>query len=615
MIRIPNHTGSHQITEFRPAGKLIFLSLLLCLILIPGFADVASAQDSSSDAGISLAVFSGLVEVKKSGTDVWVPAEDGDIVKTGDRLRSSEDARAEVTYLSDKTLLRLQPGSEITFLGESVDIHRGNIWLRVTKRNSRFEVVSPTAIAGVRGTVFEVEISPSNNDTRVLVYGGKVEVTKISRRRGEIMRGQSLMLKKGNEVNVNLQTIPERARTFSMASRLKKWQDKSLWKRDNLENRRNSDNSTDNQRNHGMRNFNNRPDLSPAGNQNPENSVDTNGSDTSKSYRRRPGKKSGNASDDKATVNPDAEVNRAERMRRRAGSLSDPDNMLPNPDGILPDPDGILPEPEEMRPEPDGTLPKIGDIKRNMNADDQSSDPRDPRRGMLPPMGIQDRNIGMPTALPGKANQRNDDNTDLNPGGFPNINPEILRRSGDQGDNSSIPDKTPDMDPRNRFGNKREEEKIRQNRINQEREALLMKKSGQAYDENGNAITGPGFLPPADIRRAAMIGDPSTGNQNLSTQDPFLRPGDLNGGTNSTGTTGSDTSGSNTRIQMPLPGQDNQGDLENIRRLKLLEQLRLQKNQTQNDTTSRIGTTTKDPVIPTRTDNPIINPFGLPKRP
>ncbi|MCK9274770.1 MAG: FecR domain-containing protein [Syntrophales bacterium] len=95
------------------------------------------------------------------------PAKVGDEVIIGDFIRTKSNAKAEITFI-DGSVTRLAQRSRIRiteyFLGEKgrksvIDLFRGKVQSVVQKseqigKNDRYEVHTPTAVCGVRGTIF-----------------------------------------------------------------------------------------------------------------------------------------------------------------------------------------------------------------------------------------------------------------------------------------------------------------------------------------------------------------------------------------------------------------------------------------------------------------------------
>jgi hypothetical protein len=123
----------------------------------------------------------------------WKPLKVGAMVREGDALRTARDARLELT-LPDGSRLRLGPETQVLLAagrfaggGEgdrqvSLRLWLGRVWAKVAKRaggESRFEVETDNAVAGVRGTSFAV-VARSDLSALVKVYAGAVGVKKSS---------------------------------------------------------------------------------------------------------------------------------------------------------------------------------------------------------------------------------------------------------------------------------------------------------------------------------------------------------------------------------------------------------------------------------------------------
>lgn len=115
----------------------------------------------------------------KKGSEVFV----------GDHVKTIGKSRIEIT-LSDGSLLRLGPKTELV-IGESrvstqgegerrvsVKLMLGKVWSKVTTTfggDSKYEVTTGNAVAGVRGTTFRVN-AEADASTLVRVYSGTVAV-------------------------------------------------------------------------------------------------------------------------------------------------------------------------------------------------------------------------------------------------------------------------------------------------------------------------------------------------------------------------------------------------------------------------------------------------------
>jgi hypothetical protein len=111
------------------------------------------------------------VFVRSNGGD-WKAAADGMIILPGDEVKTADRNSVEVLMDDGKTgrveikegsLFRIQKAETDSVTGDKttlLDLAMGKILVKVEslKGNSRFEVRTPTALTGVRGTVFEVTV-------------------------------------------------------------------------------------------------------------------------------------------------------------------------------------------------------------------------------------------------------------------------------------------------------------------------------------------------------------------------------------------------------------------------------------------------------------------------
>ena len=161
----------------------ILFSLSLCLS-----AKGAWSQELKPAAVISL--YTGQAFIWHQGR--LTEAELGQALRSGDSVRTGQGSLAEIGFadgtslrLGEKTALYIQRADSTD---RSFKLFWGKLWTKVAKLSlkSQFTVETPTAVAGVRGTVFKVEIQPDSG-TRVAVEEGLVEVSDPGRR-GKMLR-------------------------------------------------------------------------------------------------------------------------------------------------------------------------------------------------------------------------------------------------------------------------------------------------------------------------------------------------------------------------------------------------------------------------------------------
>ncbi|MBC7793925.1 MAG: FecR domain-containing protein [Clostridia bacterium] len=141
-------------------------------------ASTASAQTSGR-----LTQVDGDVFIKVGETES--PGKLNQAVPGGGRVRTGADGAAEVT-LDDGTMIRVRASSQVALSASprpekknSVVLFFGRVWSKVVKSTngaSNYEVNTPNAVAGVRGTEFETAVA-DNGKARVSVTEGKVAVS------------------------------------------------------------------------------------------------------------------------------------------------------------------------------------------------------------------------------------------------------------------------------------------------------------------------------------------------------------------------------------------------------------------------------------------------------
>ena len=159
-------------------GRAVVLAALWLAVV---GATVAHAQERVG----TVAAVEGQAEVLRAGA--WVPLATGDPVLLGDQLRTRSDAKLRVE-LREESVLTLAPASQLTVTEQLVapatvsrfQLLLGTIKAVVTQRyaqpQARFEVETPTAIAGVRGTSFLAAYDPAEDETLVV---GLTQVTRV----------------------------------------------------------------------------------------------------------------------------------------------------------------------------------------------------------------------------------------------------------------------------------------------------------------------------------------------------------------------------------------------------------------------------------------------------
>jgi hypothetical protein len=174
------------------AGKifclLFFRGIIGSVLLFWGIAGEHVFGKGAENEQARISYLQGTADVLGKGQSSWKPLQMGSLLFSEDRVRTGEASRVEITF-PDRSVLRFDQRStfelnRISFdaQGGSRDIKTqlkaGRAWANVRKvfvSKKTFEVASSNAVAGVRDTVWRMDIVPDQS-TLIRVYEGQVEV-------------------------------------------------------------------------------------------------------------------------------------------------------------------------------------------------------------------------------------------------------------------------------------------------------------------------------------------------------------------------------------------------------------------------------------------------------
>jgi ferric-dicitrate binding protein FerR (iron transport regulator) len=175
------------------ARRLTWLVLTAAL-----FAAAALAQ---IDGAAKVIAMSGRVTVMRGSP--WVLAE-GETIRPLETIRTGPDGSAKF-QVSDGSTFDVYPNSEVVFranpgsLQDLVDVFLGKIKVKIEHYGNvpnHNTVRTPTAVIAVRGTIFDVDVSGTDETTQVLCEEGRVEVSHLTQ------PGNKRILEAGESVTV-----------------------------------------------------------------------------------------------------------------------------------------------------------------------------------------------------------------------------------------------------------------------------------------------------------------------------------------------------------------------------------------------------------------------------
>lgn len=159
---------------------IIPLIIVVCIIGLAWF--VFTPETATAKA--QLIIDSGNVQVKHSGRS-WTSAENGMDLFESDSVKTGDNASASI-ILFKTSIVRLDSNTEVTLqeiieqeeTSVTLEQNAGRTWNTIEKISGidNYEVQTPTAVASVRGTSFDVYILANGNIT-ISVGNGTVNVT------------------------------------------------------------------------------------------------------------------------------------------------------------------------------------------------------------------------------------------------------------------------------------------------------------------------------------------------------------------------------------------------------------------------------------------------------
>lgn len=165
-------------------------------LAIAAVLSIASTARAQTNGKLTLA--QGAVFVK-TGDDAEQPGKVGATVPGGSRIRTGADGQAEVVF-PDGSKMQVRPSTQVALSGakrteqkSSVVLFFGRVWSKVSRSvggETSYEVNTPNAVAGVRGTEFETAVA-DDGTAKVRVTEGKVAVASdVDGEGAEVSRGQ-----------------------------------------------------------------------------------------------------------------------------------------------------------------------------------------------------------------------------------------------------------------------------------------------------------------------------------------------------------------------------------------------------------------------------------------
>ncbi|MDD3146904.1 MAG: FecR family protein [Candidatus Riflebacteria bacterium] len=158
--------------------------LFICCLFSLSAAWAEPVQLVPLDA--KLEIVSGQIKLTRVGSTKTDIITQGCELFSGDLLETLRESKAVLVY-GDGTNMRIKERTLVEVQPMSIKVFKGKTWYKFTKRGTEFRIETPTLVAGIRGTEFEVAVS-SRKKASVSVVEGAVAVSSIARGRRAVLR-------------------------------------------------------------------------------------------------------------------------------------------------------------------------------------------------------------------------------------------------------------------------------------------------------------------------------------------------------------------------------------------------------------------------------------------
>ena len=164
---------------------MIYIKKGMLFIIAAAWMFIIPAAVFSQDVVAYIGEVSGDVTIVKANPGEEIRAEVGTLLSGGDTLKTGADSYTSIIFQDDGSRVKLGENAVLTLnvsrqqkkLSKKVKLDKGKVWAKVTKkRDTDFQVNTPTSVASVKGTDFIVE-ERDWGETWVWVLKGSVALS------------------------------------------------------------------------------------------------------------------------------------------------------------------------------------------------------------------------------------------------------------------------------------------------------------------------------------------------------------------------------------------------------------------------------------------------------
>ncbi len=181
--------------------KNLLLILLFSILTAPG----CSKKEAPKSNG-TITFLSGEVKLNNKKAFIGTKIKKDDIIKTGTNsiavIQFLQSAVITVRSNTDISIGELLLGKD---KNDKIEItqNKGSTFNKIVKKGIRYRIKTPTAIAGIRGTSFDVNIE--NNKGRFRILTGKIRLAPV--REGKADEKKTIVLHEGKKITITEKSV------------------------------------------------------------------------------------------------------------------------------------------------------------------------------------------------------------------------------------------------------------------------------------------------------------------------------------------------------------------------------------------------------------------------
>lgn len=202
--------------------KKIFVSIIVMSLIMP---DMIYAQGSGDVAAV-ITKIEGKLKISTKNSDTWLFAKEGDFLYEGDKLKTDVKSMASITFvngievkLNNSTDFTIEP-TEISDRGKgnTVNLSVGQMWSRVLKKGTQFNIETPAATVAIRGTTSKVKVKKLKKSKKFITEVTLLEGTLFLKN-----EFGKLKMKEGTTASATMGSAPQQEGSIDTTD--EKWED------------------------------------------------------------------------------------------------------------------------------------------------------------------------------------------------------------------------------------------------------------------------------------------------------------------------------------------------------------------------------------------------------